>query len=334
AEFALQPVKKGEMIDPVRGEWKGVNDFIYQKSNKTLERFHGYSIMSWPETSCCVAGTEVIINGETAKVGEFINRHRGTEKYTKSSVLTLKNGKTVPEKIVAMQRFPAPDDLIRIETRSGRRLIVTPDHKINVNGLEGPVWIPAVEVKEGNKVISIRDLSPYLDVVRNVKVIRNRGEFDYVYNLTLANIHSYFANGLLIKNCGCFECIIAILPEANGFMVVNREFVGITPCGMTFSTLAGSVGGGEQTPGFMGIGRLYLVSKKFISADGGIKRIVWMTKELKEALGDKLKKRCEEESDLDLINKIADESVATTTEELLPYLEKVGHPALKMPPLI
>ena len=135
-------------------------------------------------------------------------------------------------------------------------------------------------------------------------------------------------------SCGCFECIIAILPEANGFMVVNREYSGMTPCGMSFSTLAGSVGGGAQTPGFMGVGRLYLVSKKFISADGGIKRIVWMPKELKEVLGEKLKKRCEEEGDPDLISKIGDESVATTSDGLLKHLEKVGHPVLKMPPLI
>lgn len=117
-------------------------------------------------------------------------------------------------------------------------------------------------------------------------------------------------------------------------MVVNREYSGMTPCGMTFSTLAGSVGGGAQTPGFMGVGRLYLISKKFISADGGLKRIVWMSKELKEVLGDKLKKRCEEEGGPDLINKIADESVATSSEELMKHLEKVGHPALAMPPLM
>ena len=104
----------------------------------------------------------------------------------------------------------------------------------------------------------------------------------------------------------------------------------MTPVGMSFSTLAGTIGGGQQTPGFMGVGRLYIVSKKFISAEGGLKRLVWMPKELKEALAEKLKKRGEELGDPDLINKIADETVATTTEELLPYLEKVSHPALTM----
>jgi len=180
-----QPIKKGRVIDPVKGQWEGVNEVVYQKSNKHLDKFNGYSIMDSPETSC-----------------------------------------------------------------------------------------------------------------------------------------------------GCFECIIAVIPEANGFMVVNREYSGMTPIGMTFSTLAGSVGGGSQTPGFMGVGRLYLVSKKFISADGGIKRIVWMTKELKEALGEKLRKRCEEEGDPELINKIADETCATDSEGLLAYLGKVAHPALTMPPLV
>ena len=103
---------------------------------------------------------------------------------------------------------------------------------------------------------------------------------------------------------------------------------------MKFSTLAGSVGGGNQTPGFMGVGRLYITSKKFVSADGGLKRLVWMPKELKEALKDKLKKRCEEEGMPDLFDKIADETVATETGELVKYLEKVGHPALKMDPLM
>ncbi|MEW6009312.1 MAG: acetyl-CoA decarbonylase/synthase complex subunit alpha/beta [Candidatus Omnitrophota bacterium] len=135
-------------------------------------------------------------------------------------------------------------------------------------------------------------------------------------------------------SCGCFECIVAVIPEANGMMVVNRDFVGMTPSGMTFTTLASSVGGGMQTPGFLGVGKLYIASKKFISAEGGLKRLVWMPKELKEILADKLKKRCEELGDPGLLEKIADETVAVTAEDLVKHLEKVNHPALNMPPLI
>jgi acetyl-CoA synthase len=137
-----------------------------------------------------------------------------------------------------------------------------------------------------------------------------------------------------MTSCGCFECIIAIVPEANGVMVVNREYGGSTPAGMKFTTLASSVGGGAQTPGFLGVGRLYIASRKFISADGGLKRVVWMPKELKEALADRLKKRCEEIGEAGLFDKIADETIATDAAALVEHLTKVGHPALAMEPLV
>ena len=133
--------------------------------------------------------------------------------------------------------------------------------------------------------------------------------------------------------CGCFECIVMLVPEANGVLVVNREDSSMTPVGMTFSTLAGMAGGGIQTPGVMGVGKYYLVSPKFISADGGFKRIVWMSSVLKESMADELAAVAEREGDPDLINRIADERAATTVEELLAYLEEHNHPALVMDPM-
>ena len=130
--------------------------------------------------------------------------------------------------------------------------------------------------------------------------------------------------------CGCFECIMMIIPEANGFMVVSREDPSMTPAGMTFSTLAGICGGGIQTPGVMGIGKFYLLSKKFISADGGLKRIVWMSRVLKDTMRDELQEVCEREGDPELLGRIGDDAIATTVEELLPFLEEKGHPALTM----
>ncbi len=153
-------------------------------------------------------------------------------------------------------------------------------------------------------------------------------------NKSIENVSMYSLMDSPQSSCGCFECIVAIIPEANGVMVVHRDYAGMTPCGMTFTTLAGSVGGGVQTPGFLGVGKLYIVSKKFILAEGGLKRLVWMPKELKELLGDKFKKRAQELGEPDLLDKIADETNATTAEELLNYLNKSGHPALTMPPLI
>ena len=107
----------------------------------------------------------------------------------------------------------------------------------------------------------------------------------------------------------------------------------MTPAGMTFSTLAGMAGGGLQTPGVLGIGKYFIISKKFIRADGGLKRIVWMSSFLKETMAEELKEAAIREGDPDLIDKIADERAATTEEEVLAYLEEVGHPALAMDPL-
>jgi len=133
--------------------------------------------------------------------------------------------------------------------------------------------------------------------------------------------------------CGCFECIVMLIPETNGVMVVNREDTSMTPAGMTFSTLAGMAGGGMQTPGVMGVGKFYLVSPKFISADGGFKRIVWMSSVLKETMADELQAVAEREGDPELINRIADERSVTTVEELLAWLEEHNHPALVMDPI-
>ena len=137
-----------------------------------------------------------------------------------------------------------------------------------------------------------------------------------------------------MTSCGCFECIVAVLPLANGVMVVNREFSGMTPCGMTFGDLASVTGGGAQTPGFVGVGRLYLSSPKFLAADGGAKRLVWMPKALKEAIRDRLQKEAERLGELDLLDKIATEEDAKTEEEVAEYLAGHGHPALALDPLI
>ncbi len=133
--------------------------------------------------------------------------------------------------------------------------------------------------------------------------------------------------------CGCFECIVMLIPEANGVMVVSREDSSMTPAGMTFSTLAGMVGGGIQTPGVMGVGKYYLLSPKFISADGGFKRVVWMSSILKETMAEELHAVATREGDPELISRIADERYAVTVEELLAWLEEHDHPALTMPPI-
>ena len=138
-----------------------------------------------------------------------------------------------------------------------------------------------------------------------------------------------------MTSCGCFECICGIEPVSNGVIVVNREFKGMTPAGMTFGELASCTGGGVQTPGYMGHGRHFIASKKFVSAEGGIGRIVWMPKELKDDVAERLNNTAKEVLGIDnFTDMIADETVTCDCEELYGWLTEKGHPVLSMEPLM
>ena len=138
-----------------------------------------------------------------------------------------------------------------------------------------------------------------------------------------------------MTSCGCFECICGIEPFSNGVIITNREYTGMTPLGMTFGELASMTGGGVQTPGFMGHGKHFISSKKFMKAEGGIERIVWMPKELKEQVAEKVNKTAQELYGIEnFCDMIGDETIATDPEALLAFLTEKGHPALGMDPMM
>ncbi|MEN8142615.1 MAG: acetyl-CoA decarbonylase/synthase complex subunit alpha/beta, partial [Thermodesulfobacteriota bacterium] len=130
--------------------------------------------------------------------------------------------------------------------------------------------------------------------------------------------------------CGCFEAIAAMLPQCNGIMVVNRDYMGMTPSGMKFTSMAGMAGGGAQTPGFMGVSKHYMTSKKLFMAEGGLERVVWLPKAMKDEIADKLKECCADIGKPELFDMIATEENGTTEEEILKFLQEKGHPALTM----
>ena len=160
---------------------------------------------------------------------------------------------------------------------------------------------------------------------------------DFVVKSSGNNIQRMSQYSMIVDpmtSCGCFERIAAVLPSTGRIMIVNREFTEMTPCGMKFSTLAGTVGGGQQTPGFIGHSKHYINSKKFIAAEGGIQRIVWMPKMLKEEIKDTFAKRASELGlGEDFLAKIADETNATTEEEVLEFITKKEHPVAALQPM-
>jgi len=173
--------------------------------------------------------------------------------------------------------------------------------------------------------------------VLDTKYGQFKGVNEFIYKASRGKIDHYNFYSLVhdpMTTCGCCECVAAVVPLCNGVMSVNREYTEMTPCGMKFTTLAGTIGGGLSTPGFVGHGKYNICQRKFLIGDGGLLRMVWMPKMLKEEIADRLKARAEEMGVPNLLDMIADETVGSTEEEILPFLEEKGHPALTMEPIL
>ena len=195
---------------------------------------------------------------------------------------------------------------------------------------------------DGRAAYEINPAGPNQPIQKGAPVDQKIGQWErvnqFIVEKSQGAIERMSAYSMIIDpmtSCGCFECISAVLPSTGGIMIAPREFPDMTPCGMKFSTLAGTVGGGRQTPGFVGHSRHYIVSPKFISADGGFARIVWVPKMLKDDMHDALVKRANELGlgGEEFLSKIADETVAATEEEVAAHIAKVGHPVTSMDPM-
>ena len=211
--------------------------------------------------------------------------------------------------------------------------VVTPERL----GLCGAVsWLDAKATYE------LSPTGPSQPIPKEGLIDERLGSYEAVNKMVANATHGAVENVTLysliedpMTSCGCFECICGIMPEVNGVVVVNREYAGMTPTGMTFGELASMTGGGVQTPGFMGHGRHFIASKKFISAEGGIERIVWMPKELKDDIADRLNKTAKEMFGTEnFTDMICDETIATDSEGVIAFLTEKGHPALNMDPIM
>jgi acetyl-CoA synthase len=177
---------------------------------------------------------------------------------------------------------------------------------------------------------------PKGDVI-DAKLGQWKGVNEFVAQASRGKIDHYNFYSIVndpMTTCGCCEAIAAVLPMCNGIMTVNRDYTGETPCGMKFTTLAGTIGGGLSTPGFVGHGKYNTTQRKFLAAEGGLLRMVWMPKILKEEIAERFKKRAEELGVPDLLDRVADETVGVTEDAILTFLQEKDHPALKMDPIL
>lgn len=209
--------------------------------------------------------------------------------------------------------------------------VVTPERL----GLCGAVsWLDARATKE------LDPSGPCQPIIKGECIDEVMGRWESVNKAVEENSHGavsavniYTIMEDPMTSCGCFECICGIMPEANGVVIANREYSGMTPLGMTFGELASTTGGGVQTPGFMGHGRHFISSPKFMYGDGGLARVVWMPKELKDALRERLEARGKEIGIDNFIDMIADEDVGVEPDAVVEFLTEKGHPALSMDPM-
>ena len=211
--------------------------------------------------------------------------------------------------------------------------VVTPERL----GLCGAVsWLDAKATNELNPQ------GPCQPIFKEGCLDERTGRYESVNKMVKEATHGAVENVTLysiledpMTSCGCFECICGIEPVSNGFIVVNREYKGMTPVGMTFGELASCTGGGVQTPGYMGHGRHFISSKKFIAAEGGIERIVWMPKELKDDVAERLNKAAKELYGIDnFTDMVADETICEDCDALMEFLTEKNHPVLGLEPLM
>ena len=192
---------------------------------------------------------------------------------------------------------------------------------------------------DGRAAYEITPTGPNQPIAKGNVVDENLGQWEkvneFINSASQGKIEKMSAYSMItdpMTSCGCFECISALLPSTNGIMIVGREYSEMTPCGMKFSTLAGTVGGGNQVPGFIGHSKYYITSKKYVSNEGGIQRIVWMPSALKEEIKDGLIRTANELglNGEEFLSQIADEKTAVTEEEVLEVITKNNHPVAAM----
>lgn len=171
---------------------------------------------------------------------------------------------------------------------------------------EGPIF----EVTKGE--ILDAEKGEYSDVNAMVSD-RSQGMTDRVY------LHSVFEYPH--TSCGCFEAVAFYIPELDGIGIVDRDFRGETPLGIPFSAMAGQCSGGKQVEGFTGLSMEYMRSPKFLQADGGYERVIWMPKEIKDSLTEFIPE--------DLIEKIPTEEDAGSIKEIRKFLREHEHPIME-----
>lgn len=197
--------------------------------------------------------------------------------------------------------------------------VITPQRYANCGAIS---WF------DGKAAAGIDPKGPIFAIEKGECVDRENGEYTGINESAkkrsmgeVSRVYLYSAFGYPHTSCGCFEGIAFYIPEVEGFGIVHRGFRQVTVNGLAFSTMADSTAGGRQVEGFHGISIEYMRSTKFMHADGGYNRIVWMPSDIKE--------RLKEYIPTDVYDAIATEKDAESVAALRVFLESHHHPVVQ-----
>ena len=197
--------------------------------------------------------------------------------------------------------------------------VITPQRYANCGAIS---WF------DGRAAAKVDPKGPIFKIDRGEALDSLRGEFSGVNQIAkekslgeIERVYLYSAFGYPHTSCGCFEAIAFYIPEVDGFGIVHRDFKGPTINGLPFSTMADSTAGGRQIDGFHGISIEYMRSPKFLEADDGWKRVVWVPSAIKERVKTFIPSELED--------RILTEKDVQTLDELRDLLKTRGHPVLE-----
>lgn len=195
--------------------------------------------------------------------------------------------------------------------------VITPQRYSNCGSIS---WF------DGRASAQVDPKGPVFAIEKGELLDKEKGEFsginDVIKQKTLGAVDKvwmYSGFGYPHTSCGCFEAMAFYIPEVEGYGIVDRGFKGVTVNGLPFSTLADSGAGGRQVDGFHGISIEYMRSPKFMAADGGWDRVVWMPASVKERVKEFMPKDA----------LVATENEAKTVDQLKVFLEEQGHPVVQ-----
>lgn len=215
---------------------------------------------------------------------------------------------------------------------AGHVCVISPEH---------PGACGAVDWMDARAAVAIRPIGPNKPVKKEGLIDARLGQWESVNQIVRQEsggaMEAYSLYSMMQdpgSSCGDFECITAMLPLVNGVMMMEHSYDGMSPSGMDWEAMYEVVGAGMPVPGFLGHSKRVLHRSKFISAEGGWRRIVWMNHTLREELRPVLDVLAAKGRVPGFVDMIATEESAWTEEEILANMEAVGHPALAMEPMI